>query len=143
MKRYSLVSSLAWLALLASVVSSSASARSITVATPPLQTFPAPAELQPTQNPLAAPPTFSVPTPSGDCRIKLVPATPPTRGHLAHCTATGVTFSGPLINCEHLAPDEQANACFAAANTMPNGSRNRELRRPSTPATPAPERKSR
>lgn len=135
MKRYSII----WLALLLAAVSPIAFARSIAV-NAPLQNPAAPSviETQPTQNPLAVPPTFSVPTPSGDCRIKLVPSTPPTRGRLAHCVATGVTFSGPLISCEHLA-NEQTNACLAATNTMPNGSRNRELRRP----TPAPERKPR
>jgi hypothetical protein len=88
------------------------------------------------QNPSASRQDLIVPTPAGDCRIKLVPH---ARGKLAHCPTTNVTFGGPLIDCEHLSPAEQSAACVAAKQTMPNRATQRQFR---APLTPPPERKS-
>jgi hypothetical protein len=88
------------------------------------------------QNPAASRKDLMVPTPAGECRIKLVPH---TRGNLAHCPKTNVTFGGPLINCEHLSPAEQSAACVAAKKTMPNRATTLDFRAPSTPP---PEKKS-
>jgi hypothetical protein len=82
------------------------------------------------QNPSASPQNLIVPTPAGDCRIKLVPH---ARGNLAHCPTTNVTFGGPLIDCEHLSPAEQTAACVAAKQTMPNRATQRQFRAPLTP----------
>jgi hypothetical protein len=126
--------SLSLFVICAVLTASHATARSITAVSSPAQPrlTEFSAEQAPAQKFIAPPSKLLVPTPSGDCRLKLVPH---TRGRLAHCAATGVTFSGPLLACEHLAAAHEST-CVAATTTTPNLARARK------PAAPVAEQKS-
>ncbi len=78
-------------------------------------------------------PTPTIHTPSGACALELVPH---TIGHLARCAATGVTFSGLVVNCKDLG--ERESACAAATRTMAQGGRS--VAAPSQPMKKSPQK---